>query len=159
MTNGATAIADPTGFPHFATATVTNKLTFNSLDMYRCNNTASFLDEIRVGLSYEANNGRAGSTNAAPGIVTPPQTVWVNLGDPAAFSVTAAGSGPLHYQWRKNGADIAGQSGSVYDLERSPNLTVWTPLVTNLVAPANGLMPCLEMPPTDAAAFYRLKLH
>jgi len=31
----------------------------------------------------------------------------VNAGSPASFSVTASGTAPLNYQWRRNGSDIA----------------------------------------------------
>jgi hypothetical protein len=36
------------------------------------------------------------------------------VGETAKFKVTATGSAPLHYQWRKNGADIPGATNSTY---------------------------------------------
>jgi hypothetical protein len=36
------------------------------------------------------------------------------VGETARFKVTATGSPPLHYQWRKNGADIPGATNSSY---------------------------------------------
>jgi len=36
------------------------------------------------------------------------------VGDTARFKVTATGSPPLQYQWRKNGADIPGATNSSY---------------------------------------------
>ncbi len=38
-----------------------------------------------------------------PSIVEPPQSVRVDRGETVAFTVTAAGSGPLSYQWLLNG--------------------------------------------------------
>lgn len=215
-------ILDPAYFAHVATTTVAGKVTFNTVGMYRWNNTSSFIDEIRVGLSYEANIGRAGSTNPPPSIVSPPQSLAVNLGDPAVFSVTASGAAPLKYQWKKNGTAIpgatnttysiasvvlndlagytvtvsnsvgtvtsavaslsldvppggaflnvnavtnqlslsfAGQPALAYDVERSPNLTAWATVATNLIAPSSGLMNYIEYPATNPAAFYRLRLH
>ncbi len=42
-----------------------------------------------------------------PTITTPPASLSVIAGAGAAFSVTAAGSTPLYYQWLKNGAPLA----------------------------------------------------
>src|SRR5207245_11148161 len=37
-----------------------------------------------------------------------------NVGQTATFSVTATGTAPLHYQWRKNGVNISGATNSSY---------------------------------------------
>ncbi|MFA5344584.1 MAG: hypothetical protein WC381_11575, partial [Kiritimatiellia bacterium] len=50
----------------------------------------------------------------APVIVTPPTNIAVSGGQPAAFCVTAAGSGTFTYQWRKNGTNIAGATAANY---------------------------------------------
>ena len=53
-------------------------------------------------------------TSAAP-VITPTtalQHTAVTLGAAATFTVTATGSGSLSYQWKKNGVDIAGQTGA-----------------------------------------------
>ena len=44
---------------------------------------------------------------SSPTITTPPASVAVVAGANAAFTVTAAGSTPLFYQWRKNSAPLA----------------------------------------------------
>ena len=43
-----------------------------------------------------------------PSIITQPASLAVNEGDPATFSVAAAGSEPFVYQWRINGTNIPG---------------------------------------------------
>jgi cyclophilin family peptidyl-prolyl cis-trans isomerase/formylglycine-generating enzyme required for sulfatase activity len=53
----------------------------------------------------------------APQIATQPQAQTVPQGDDVIFSVIATGSGPLEYQWRKNGKNIAGQTGSSLALQ------------------------------------------
>jgi hypothetical protein len=50
----------------------------------------------------------------APSIETPPASVSVTAGQMATFGVVARGSAPLAYQWRKNGADIAGATSASY---------------------------------------------
>jgi sugar lactone lactonase YvrE len=54
------------------------------------------------------------ATPAPPTITTQPADRTVNVGEAARFKVTATGSPPLHYQWRKNGADIPGATNSSY---------------------------------------------
>lgn len=50
----------------------------------------------------------------APSIATQPQAATVTVGQTASFSVVAAGSAPLAYQWRRNGTAIAGATGASY---------------------------------------------
>ncbi|MGC3956451.1 MAG: immunoglobulin domain-containing protein [Verrucomicrobiota bacterium] len=54
------------------------------------------------------------TVNAAPYINTQPQSLSVNAGVNAAFSVSAAGGAPLFYQWRFAGVDISNATNSVY---------------------------------------------
>ena len=53
-------------------------------------------------------------TTTAPQITTQPAYQTVSVGQSAIFSVVAAGSAPLQYQWQKNGTVIAGATGSSY---------------------------------------------
>jgi Immunoglobulin I-set domain len=50
----------------------------------------------------------------APSITTQPTSQTVTVGQTASFSVAAAGTGPLSYQWKKNGAAIVGATSSGY---------------------------------------------
>lgn len=52
----------------------------------------------------------------APAITTQPQAVAVTEGQAASFAVTASGTAPLSYQWRRNGATIAGATTASYTL-------------------------------------------
>jgi Immunoglobulin I-set domain len=49
-------------------------------------------------------------------IVTQPVALTVTALGSAAFSVTATGTAPLTYQWRKNGANIAGATSASYTI-------------------------------------------
>jgi hypothetical protein len=68
-------------------------------------------------------NGTTVSNNAiltvkpalvAPSITIQPADQTVKLGRTAKFTVTATGSGPLSYQWTKNGANVAGATRATY---------------------------------------------
>lgn len=50
----------------------------------------------------------------SPSITTQPQDTWAGTGQSATFTVVAAGSPPLQYQWRRNGSDIAGATQASY---------------------------------------------
>ena len=72
----------------------------------------------------------------APAITTAPASVAVTAGQPATFTVAASGTAPLAYQWRRNGADIAGATTDSFTL---PTTTVadngaqFSVRVTNIV--------------------------
>jgi alpha-tubulin suppressor-like RCC1 family protein len=50
----------------------------------------------------------------APAIAAQPQAQAVRPGQQASFSVVAGGSQPLHYQWQRDGADIAGATAASF---------------------------------------------
>ncbi len=50
----------------------------------------------------------------APSIATQPADQTVKSGQTAAFSVVAAGTAPLSFQWQRNGAPIAGATSASY---------------------------------------------
>ncbi len=55
------------------------------------------------------------STNGMPpGILTQPQSLSVEVGQNANFTVTANGTAPLKYQWRFGGANISGATTNSY---------------------------------------------
>jgi Ig-like domain-containing protein len=58
--------------------------------------------------------GGGGDSAAAPVITAQPASQTVVKGQPAIFSITASGTTPLSYQWRRGGASIAGATASTY---------------------------------------------
>src|SRR5262249_30149016 len=65
-----------------------------------------------VGTATSANGVLA--VNTPPGITGQPQNQSVIAGNSATFNVTASGTAPLGYQWRFNGTDLAGATGSSF---------------------------------------------
>jgi len=53
-------------------------------------------------------------STTAPSITAQPASATVSAGQTASFTVAAAGTSPLTYQWRKNNANISGAAGSSY---------------------------------------------
>jgi hypothetical protein len=73
----------------------------------------------------------------APSIVTQPASKTVTAGQTATFSVTATGTAPLMYQWKKNGAAISGATASSYTTPAtvaSDNNTQFSVTVANSVS-------------------------
>lgn len=60
--------------------------------------------------------GMSPTPGTAPSITTHPAGGSVTAGMPATFTVVAEGSAPLAYQWLRDGAPIAGATGSTYTL-------------------------------------------
>lgn len=63
-----------------------------------------------------AVGGGGGGTNAPPTIVSQPQSQTVSEGTDVTFSVSATGSPPLSYRWRKNSVPIPGATSSTLTL-------------------------------------------
>src|SRR5437667_167665 len=63
-----------------------------------------------AGVTVTVNNAPA----TPPSITTQPANQTVTAGQTARFTVVAAGTTPLGYQWQKNGASIAGATAASY---------------------------------------------
>lgn len=56
------------------------------------------------------------TNNNAPAITNHPLSQTVTAGQPVTFSVSASGSTPFSYQWRKNGTNITGANAATYSI-------------------------------------------
>lgn len=76
-------------------------------------------------------------TGEAVTIVVQPRSQALTLGDRAVFSVIAEGSGPLTFQWKKNGADISGatQPDLIIQPVAFSNAASYTVEITDLGGP------------------------
>ena len=89
-----------------------------------------------------------------PSITTPPANQSVSAGLTATFSVVAGGTGPLTYQWQKNGADIGGATSASYitpATTMADNGSNFRVVVTNAAGSAtstNALLTVTAIPPT-----------
>jgi hypothetical protein len=70
---------------------------------------------VIAGCGSPSSSGKlAPNTATSPSITTQPSNQSVMVGQTATFSVTATGTGPLSYQWQKNGAAISGATSTSY---------------------------------------------
>ena len=89
-------------------------------------------------------------STSAPTIIIPPASTAVTVGQPATFSVTAAGSAPITFQWQKNGTAITGATGSAYTTPvttTSDSNAGFTVTVTNLLGSKTSAAATLTVDP------------
>ena len=63
-------------------------------------------------ISLPAPWGNGSEAPLPPSILDQPDDLSVVEGSPAVFNVTAGGTGPLSYQWERDGVPIAGETGT-----------------------------------------------
>ena len=98
------------------------------------NNNESFTVVVTNSHGSATSNAAILSVNVPAAITTHPaaQTAYTSL--TATFSVTATGTAPLSYQWKKNGTDISGATASTYTTPATvigDNNAVFTVVVSN----------------------------
>ncbi len=71
---------------------------------------------VILAMAWACGGGGGGTPDVAPTLSVQPADLAVNPGDPATFSVTATGTAPLTYQWRKGGAALSGATAATYTL-------------------------------------------
>lgn len=95
----------------------------------------------------------------APAIKSQPANVSIVSGNTATFTVVADGTTPLTYQWRKNGATIAGATGASYTTpaeavaDSGATFAVVLMNAGGSVTSANATLTVTATSPTDVATF------
>ncbi len=82
-----------------------------------------------------------GGAGTAPTITQQPADLTVTSGQSAGFSVVASGTGPLSYQWQRDGVDIAGATSTSYALSTTTmadNGAVFRAVVSNAAGSATS---------------------
>jgi hypothetical protein len=88
------------------------------------------------GLAGAKSSASSSDSSEAPSISLQPASQTVAVGQTAIFSVTASGSPPLTYQWRRNGTPISSATSAAYTTPAtvaSDGGSQYTVLVSNLV--------------------------
>lgn len=85
-----------------------------------------------------------------PVITTQPSATSATTGSSATFNVIATGTAPLSYLWTKNGAAIAGATGSSHTTPptaRADNLTLFAVTVSNVAGTVTSATATLTVTP------------
>ena len=94
----------------------------------------------------------SGGTVTAPSITTQPLSQTVTAGANVTFTVGASGTAPLSYQWRLNGANLSGATGTTLSLTgvTANQAGSYTCFVTNSAGSATSTAATLTVNPVVA---------
>jgi hypothetical protein len=128
----------------------------NSSTLAIVNAQASDAGIYRVIISNAANyivSQDASLTVFVPAFVAvPPQSQFAVAGTTVQFNVTAGGTAPFYYQWRKGGSDLSGQNGSILTLNNVQPSSAgdYAVVITNNYGSATSVVASLTIvvPPT-----------
>jgi hypothetical protein len=137
---GATA----TSYTTPATATSDSGSTFAVV----VSNTAGTVTSAAATLTVNA-------AAVAPTITTQPANQTVTAGQTATFTVVAAGTAPLAYQWQKNGVNIAGATATSYTTPATATTdsgSTFRVVVTNTAGTVTSAAATLTVNPAPAPA-------
>jgi hypothetical protein len=149
---GTTAYIWLQDVPNCGTAQIVNNLVLVPVNQSgsacnASNNSASAPGATEMNASVQVGCNFSGCASSGPpaisaaglvaaSIATQPYSVTVPAPQTATFSVTAAGSYPLSYQWQKNGVNIPGATSATYTTPgttAADNGSVFTVQVSNSV--------------------------
>ena len=136
--------ATGTSYTTPATATTDSGTTFDVV----VSNTAGSVTSTTATLTVTA-------AAVAPTITTPPASKTVTIGQTATFTVVAAGTAPLGYQWQKNGANISGGTSASYTTPATATTdsgSTFRVVVSNTAGTATSAAATLTVNPAPAPA-------
>jgi uncharacterized repeat protein (TIGR01451 family) len=106
--------------------------------------------------------GQFGSQSTSPRILAHPTNQIVPLGSTATFSVSAIGTPPLYYQWRKDTLPILGATGTAYAIAsvQSNHVGSYSVVVSNAYGVSNSAAALLALTtvPTNVLAQGNLRI-
>ena len=93
--------------------------------------------------------------NGTPGIIRQPWSQVVEPGSNVTFTVLCTNQSAVFYQWRKNGATIAGATSSTYSLSnvQSSNAAAYSVVITNFSGAITSRVATLTVSPVWVVAF------
>ena len=120
-------------------------------------NVGVYTVEVSNRLGRVTSQGAGVSLNGVVKITAQPTNVTVVSGGSATFSVTATGTGPLNYQWKKNGMFLVGGTASSFDIRAATevNAGTYTVVVSNLIGSEESQSAMLSLGVSGASAAAR----
>lgn len=100
----------------------------------------------------------------APSITAQPTNLSVLVGAPASFAVSASGTAPFSFQWRKNSVNLQGATGSTYTIAStvSGDAGIYSVVVTNVASSVTSIEASLTVDlstvaPTNAVISFTIE--
>lgn len=125
-----------------------------SIPSARVNDTGSYTVYVGNSLGLAVISTATLTVDRAPVIRAQPQPRAVLVGQPATFSVTAFGEGPLNCQWRRNGVDLPGETSATLTLPATDTRSAgdYSVQISNAAAPAGVVSTPARLQVTGPAA-------
>jgi hypothetical protein len=143
-----------TGYQNLDVGSVTNRVVSGLTA------STSYYYRVRAynGSGTSSNSSTITATTAnppspgAPSITKHPSSATVNAGQTASLTVTATGTGPMTYQWRKGSVDISGATSATYNIATAAagDAGSYTVVVSNSsgTVTSNAAILTINSPPT-----------
>lgn len=82
-----------------------------------------------------------------PSVTQPPVGLTVAVGGSGSFNVTATGTSPLSYQWRRNSTNISGATAALYAFTNAQAMDAgnYTVVITNIVGSVTSALASLKV--------------
>ncbi|MCX8517939.1 MAG: DUF1566 domain-containing protein, partial [Rhodoferax sp.] len=118
-------------------------------------NGAVFTVVVSNSAGTVTSSGAALTVNAAvaPTITAQPIAQTITAGATATFTVTATGTAPLSYQWKKNGTDISGATSSTYTTPAMSSGVAYSVVVSNSAGSATSSSASLTVNKSSATGY------
>src|SRR5688572_17895637 len=87
-----------------------------SITSVQATDAASYLVRVSNAAGSVTSSVATVTVIGPPAITAQPVSQSVNLGAPLTLSVTATGTGPLAYQWQRNGANLPGATSANFSV-------------------------------------------
>ena len=93
--------------------------------------------------------------STAPSIVTQPANRTVGVGQPATFTVATSGNPAPTFQWRKNGVNLAGETGASLSIRsaQASDVGAYTVLISNANGSVTSALAMLTLASPNAPTF------
>ncbi len=127
---------------------------------------------VLSGCGGDGGGNSVGPPPVAPSIATQPSSPTVTPGQTANFTVAAAGTAPLSYQWQRAGSNISGATSSSYTtpattsvdngsqfnvvVSNSAGSATSRPATLNVTSPSQQPPEPVDITPIDGGAYYVL---
>ena len=122
-----------------------------SIASVKTSNAGSYTCVVKNTAGSKTSNAATLTVNTPPTITTQPVSKSVNVGNGISFIISATGTAPLSYQWKKNNVNISGATSATYKIA-SPRVSdagTYSCTVTNNVGNTTSNGAVLTIDPSN----------
>jgi alpha-tubulin suppressor-like RCC1 family protein len=118
---------------------------------FQSSDTGNYTVQVTNSAGTRTSNNALLAVAQPPVLVHQPQSLTVNVGATARFSVTVSSNAPFTYQWKKDGVDIMGANSANLNLYNVNvgHIATYTVVVSNIAGTvtSDGVTLTVQLPP------------